>query len=684
MPRPLDEYARKRDFSRTPEPAGTPPEVASKELVFVVHMHEARALHYDLRLEVDGVLASFAVPKGFSYNPKEKRLAVHTEDHPMEYEHFSGVIPKGQYGAGAMTIWDRGHYRWVTKPAGREAIAKGELKLQLYGRKLRGEWHLVKLKKGKSNENDRNWLLFKSKDRYAGSERDTALGVDLAPAAQAPLPDDVQVMEPGPTCKPFSDPEWLFEMAFAGRRVLAEKRQDEIRLRGIPSAPKQVLADLRQIGAENALLDGVLVALDSNERPSPEVLERCLSGKGKDTVYFYAFDLLYYDEFDLRGLPLVDRKGALRAILPPLRTLLYVDHVAGSGESLAEAATTAGLDSLVAKRADSTYEAGPQESWLRLPLEKGTKELAVSDALARAQPKRAGSRVKLSNLEKVYWPADGFTKGDMLAFYDQVADYMLPYLLDRPVHMNRFPDGIDGKSFYQKEAKEGTPDWVETVPIQSGSRGETVPYTVCQNKDTLLYLANLGSIDLHPWLSRRQSLDSPDWAVLDLDPKSAPFGHVITIARRLHEVLEEIGIASYLKTSGKTGLHIYIPLEAGYTYDHSRMFCEGVARLVASELKDIATTERVLGSREGKVYVDFLQNRRGQTLVPPYCIRPVKGATVSAPLSWDELTEDLHPSQFTIQTVLPRISRYGDLFQPTLTDPQDLLPAIEALEDLLR
>jgi bifunctional non-homologous end joining protein LigD len=272
----------------------------------------------------------------------------------------------------------------------------------------------------------------------------------------------------------------------------------------------------------------------------------------------------------------------------------------------------------------------------------------------------------------------------MLAYYDQVADHMLPYLLDRPVHMNRFPDGIDGKSFYQKEAKEGTPDWVETVPIQSGSRGETVPYTVCQNKDTLLYLANLGSIDLHPWLSRRQSLDSPDWAVLDLDPKSAPFVHVISIARRLHELLEEIGIASHLKTSGKTGLHIYIPLEQGYTYDHSRMFCEGVARLVASELKDIATTERVLGSREGKVYVDFLQNRRGQTLVPPYCIRPVKGATVSTPLSWDELTDDLHPSQFTIQTVLPRIARYGDLFQPTLTDPQDLLPAIEALENLLR
>ncbi len=694
MPEPLDDYARKRDFARTPEPEAKKPTADGRELVFVVHLHEARQLHYDLRLEVDGVLTSFAVPKGFSYNPQEKRLAVQTEDHPMEYEHFSGVIPKGEYGAGAMTIWDRGHYRWAAGPAGRAALAKGELKLHLHGRKLRGEWHLVKLKTDKAGDKDRNWLLFKSKDRYAGSERDTALGVDLSQAAEAQMPGEVEVMEPGTVAKPFSDPQWLFEMAFAGRRVLAEKLADQVVLRGAGDEPphalkqlKQVVSDLGEVGAENALLDGVLVALDANERPSREVLEQCLRGETDATVYYYAFDMLYYDEFDMRALPLVDRKGGLRAILPPLATVLYVDHVAGNGESLAEAAATAGLTSLVAKRADSVYQAGASDQWQRVAVQSadGAAEIGVTDALSRARsPEKRSSRVKFSNLEKVYWPADGFTKGDMLAHYDQVADYMLPYLKDRPVHMNRFPDGIDGKSFYQKEAKEGTPDWVETIPIQSDSRDSTVPYTVCGNKDTLLYLANLGSIDLHPWLSRRETLDCPDWAVLDLDPKSAPFRHVITIARRIGEVLEVIGIRSYLKTSGKTGLHIYIPLTPGYTYDHSRMFCEGVARLVAVELADIATVERVLGSREGKVYVDFLQNRRAQTLVPPYCIRPVKGATVSTPLSWDELSDDLHPSQFTIQTVLPRISRYGDLFEPTLTDQQELLPAIEALQNLLK
>ncbi len=707
MSESLHDYARKRDFSRTPEPAGKREGRGrgEREPVFVVHMHEARQLHYDLRLEVDGVLVSFAVPKGFSYNPREKRLAVQTEDHPMEYEHFSGVIPKGQYGAGAMTIWDRGHYRWTAEPAGREAIAKGELKLQLYGRKLRGEWHLVKLNKGgsrsggkgssksssKGNDKDRNWLLFKSKDRYAGSERDTALGVDLGDAVEAPLPEQVELMEPAVVSEPFSDPEWLFEMTFAGRRVLAQKRQDDVALRGTEPQCRSlepVLSDLRRLAAENALLDGVLVALDDKQRPSEEVLQRCLRGEAKKPVYYYAQDLLYYDEFDLRGLPLVDRKGALRAILPPLRTVLYVDHVAGSGESLADAVAAAGLTSMVARRGDSPYQGGARKSWRRIPLQSaaGAAELGVTDALSRMRPERGNSRprVKLSNLEKVYWPADGFTKGDMLDFYQQVADHMLPYLKDRPVHMNRFPDGIDGKSFYQKEAKEGTPDWVETIPIESGSRGTTVPYMICGNKDTLLYLANLGSIDLHPWLSRRQNLDSPDWAVLDLDPKSAPFRHVIAIARRVGDVLAGIGIRSYLKTSGKTGLHVYIPLEEGYTYEHSRMFCEGVARLVANELREIATVERVLGAREGKVYVDFLQNRRGQTVVPPYCIRPVKGATVSTPLAWEELTDDLRPSQFTIQTVLPRLSRHGDLFAPTLTDKQDLMPAIEALQDLLR
>ena len=291
--------------------------------------------------------------------------------------------------------------------------------------------------------------------------------------------------------------------------------------------------------------------------------------------------------------------------------------------------------------------------------------------------------MKFSNLEKVYWPAEGFTKGDLIAYYDAVAEYLLPHLLNRPVHMLRYPDGIDGKSFYQREAPEHLPEWFETVLIPSRHKEDVHHQMVCTGRDSLLTLVNLGSIDLHPWLSSRDNLDSPDFAVIDLDPKEAPFTDVVKVARVVGRILRGIGLTPFLKTSGKTGLHIYVPLQPGYTFDQSCMFCEGVARAVVREVPDIATVERGTGSREGRVYVDFLQNRRGQTVVPAYAVRPVRGAQVSTPLAWDELEGDLRPSNFTIQTALPRFAERGDMFRGVLTDGADLMPAIEALQDYM-
>jgi bifunctional non-homologous end joining protein LigD len=309
----------------------------------------------------------------------------------------------------------------------------------------------------------------------------------------------------------------------------------------------------------------------------------------------------------------------------------------------------------------------------------------VGAALQARGGARKGERLKLTNLEKVYWPAEGFTKGDLITYYDAIAPVLLPYLAGRPVHMNRFPDGIDGKSFYQKDTKDQFPDWIEVeeVPHTSSERESEAPtrYPVITSRDALLFLINLGSIDMHPWLSRRGGLEHPDWAVIDLDPKGAPFADVKRIARRTGELLHEVGLRPLLKTSGSTGLHVYVPLlERTYTYDHTRMFCELVARIVARELASIATVERAVGSREGKVYIDFLQNRRGQTLVPPYSVRPVRGATVSTPLSWDELTDELELAQHTLLTVPGRVAERGDLFAPALTDRQDLLPVLEELE----
>ena len=264
-----------------------------------------------------------------------------------------------------------------------------------------------------------------------------------------------------------------------------------------------------------------------------------------------------------------------------------------------------------------------------------------------------------------------------------MAEVILPYLQERPVHMNRFPDGIEGKSFYQRRAKEDTPAWAETELLADEDDEEPTEYLICNERDTLLWLANQGSIDLHPWMSRRSTPDSPDYAILDLDPKEAPFANVVRIARELGKLLTGVGLRPLLKTSGKTGLHVCIPLEPGYTYDQARGFCEAVARVVARDLRDIATVERVVSEREGRVYVDYGQNARGQTVVPPYVVRPVRGATVSTPLDWDELTPDLTPAQFTLRTVLPRLEERGDLYRASLTDLQDLMPAIEQLQALL-
>lgn len=670
---PLADYRKKRDFGATPEPDPAQP-VARHDDVFVIHRHEARNLHYDLRLEHEGVLKSWAVPRGFSYSPAEKRLAVRTEDHPIEYEHFHGRIPKGQYGAGTMTIWDRGTYEIVKIPTWEEALEKGELKIILKGRRVRGEWHLVRTKQSKNS-----WLLFKSKDRFSGPDRDSMLGIDLEAAVQQDIALPLAPMTTGKERVPFRDPGWLFEMEFAGHRTLAQKAFDQVTLVGVDSVPPHIHNGLLAMRTDVALLDGMLVAIDSNGRPSKQALADALANGNDDAITYYAFDLLQWEDYDLRTLPLVDRKAGLRAVLKQHPGVLFVDHVAGDGPALMRVIADAGLPAAIAKRATSPYTSGASEHWQRiLP---GEAELDTTAKVPLATPKK--SHFKPSNLGKVYWPAEGFTKGDLLTYYDAIADVLLPHLHNRPVHFNRFPDGIDGKSFYQREVKEGTPDWVGRTAVPHD--GEMVPHHVIDNRDSLLYAANLGSIDLHPWLSSVGTFEQPDYAVLDLDPKEAPWRDVLRIARAAGKLLRGIGLRPLLKTSGKTGMHIFVPLQLGYTYEHSKMFLEAVARVLVRDLGDIATVERMPANREGKVYLDFLQNRKSQTIVPPYSARPVRAGSVSAPLLWDELEDgDLTPQRFTLHTMPQRVQERGDLFQKALTDKQDLMPAIAALEDVLK
>ncbi|MCA8975981.1 MAG: ATP-dependent DNA ligase, partial [Planctomycetes bacterium] len=326
MSDPLDEYRGKRDFRITPEPA--PAEVRSGgDSTFVVHRHEARNLHYDLRLQHNGVLCSWAVPKGFSYDPTEKRLAVRTEDHPLEYEHFHGRIPRGQYGAGTMMIWDRGRYELVKITDWDEALARGELKLRLCGRRLRGEWHLVR-----TQQANNSWLLFKSRDSYSGHSRDSALGVDIDTTDEVAIePDTLRPMRCAGERATFTDPAWVFEMEFAGHRCFAQKNGATSAILGLDDAPATVRAALLELRCERALIDGVLVALDPHGLPSLSLLRSTLAGDDRAHLAYYAFDLLQWEDYDLRRLPLFDRKAALRTLIPDHRHLFYVDHVAGNG-----------------------------------------------------------------------------------------------------------------------------------------------------------------------------------------------------------------------------------------------------------------------------------------------------------------------------------------------------------------
>lgn len=646
----IEEYRRKRDFSKTPEPE--PAVRAGEGNRFVVHRHEARNLHYDLRIQAGGVLSSWAVPKGFSYDPADKRLAVRTEDHPLEYVGFEGAIPRGQYGAGTMRIWDVGDYELRKEQNIFKAMEKGEIKIVFRGQRLRGEWHMVRIK----GEAGKEWLLFKARDRYAGSGSDLFGGADMSRASRKSPPRRISRMEASPWPSPFDDPEWLFEPALNGKRVLASIRGPVVSIRAgekdlAPTLPA-VVADLGRIRAETLILDGIVVT-------------------GQSSPVLYVFDVLYAEEWDLRQLGLRERKAVLRSILPDLNHVFMVDPVAEHGEALALAAAESGMSGILAKRSASRYRSGISEDWRIIPIAaaKGRRKIM--------KPPRAAV-FSITNPRKVYWPEQGYTKADLMRYYELAANWLLPYLKDRPLHLYRWPDGIRGKSFYQKQLPEGIPDSVETVDIARPGE-EPTHYIVCNDRKTLLTLVNLGTIDLHPWLSRRGSLDSPDWAILDLDPKEAPFSNVIKVARIVGKLLRGLGLEAYLKTSGSTGLHVCIPLKPGYTYEQSRMFCETVARLVVRDHGDIATVERAMSRRAGRIYIDFLQNRREQTVVPPYVVRPVEAASVSMPLAWDELEAEFQVKDFTLANAPARIERTGDLFRTAFSQPQDLAAAITAL-----
>ncbi|HSM60400.1 MAG TPA: DNA ligase D [Longimicrobiales bacterium] len=825
----LEKYRAKRTAGRTPEPFGG--EVVVGGSTFVVQMHDARALHWDLRLELDGVLLSWAVPKGPSPNQADKRLAMQTEDHPLEYAEFEGIIPEGEYGAGPMIVWDRG--RWAPVEDPHAGLDKGKLLFDLYGHKLMGRWTLVKTRQAPNS-----WLLIKESDAhmdpeggtesyprdsiYSGltvdefaraDERAEALAgrvAELGARERAVRADDVELMLATSREEPFSREGWIFELKYDGYRLLAERvgREPYLRSRAghdLTATFPEIARAVRGLPFEGLILDGEVVVHDADGLPSFSQLQKrgrilnrrdALRASLELPAIYYAFDLLAIEGYDLRGLSLLERKELLHEVLPSVGPIRYSDHISEQGEAMYRQVTAMRLEGIVGKKADAPYRGGRSTHWVKVrtvrvedfvvvgwtepkggrsgfgslhiaqydgddlvylgsvgsgftdaeldeglealreievdaspctrgPVPKGKahhwvrpelvvevkykeltdqglarqasfsrwrddkppSECVVEGAGAGEPPEPPATAsvgeertVPLSNLDKVFWPKEGYTTGDLVEYHRTVAEWMLPYLEDRPLVMTRFPDGIEGKSFFQKDAPPFAPEWIRRVTLWSEGSERELSYFVAEDLESLLYVINLGTIPLHIWSSRIETLATPDWCILDLDPKEAPFGDVVEVARTLHDVCEEIGLPSFPKTSGSSGIHVLVPLGRRLTYEQSRTLGELLGRVVVAERTDIATLTRNPKKREGKVYIDFVQNGHGRLLVAPFTVRPLPGATVSAPLKWSEVNRRLAISNHTIASVPRRMKRLKqDPMRPVLDLEPDLLGALERL-----
>lgn len=829
----LEKYRAKRKASRTPEPFGGAAAPGGSR--FVVQQHAARNLHYDLRLEMGGTLVSWAVPKGPSPNPADKRLAMKVEDHPVEYVDFEGVIPDGEYGAGPVIVWDQG--TWVAKADPEAGLEQGKLLFELRGYKLRGVWTLVKTRQAENS-----WLLIKERDDqvdeggtevypeesiYSGltveERRDpgparAAIAARLEDAGASRRAVDPRKLSPMlavSEAEPFSRSGWVFEIKLDGYRLIATRHQGEALLlsrngNDLTATFPEIARAVRGLPYEGVVLDGEVVVHDARGLPSFQELQK----RGRLTRWadvqraaverpatFYAFDLLAAEGFDARELPLLERKAVLRELLPRVGPIRFSDHVEERGEVVYEQVTALGLEGVVGKKADSPYRTGLRSrDWLKVRALRtddfvvvgwtapggsragfGSLHLAQHDAggalvyagavgtgfsagqltdlsarlagiqvdeppcggplptgrghnwarpeivvevrykevtddgllrhpsflrerddkdpaecvqegvhppeieiepVAVAPPAAPAREVPFTNLDKVLYPDAGYTKGDVIEYYRAVAEWMLPYLRDRPLVLTRYPDGIDGKSFYQKNAPEWAPEWVRTVTVWSEGSERDLDYFVVEDVDSLLYVANSAALLLHVWSSRVSSLGNPDWCILDLDPKDAPFEHVVELARTLHRLCDEIGLPAFVKTSGSTGLHVLVPLGRKVTYDQSRTLGELLARVTVRERRDIATIERVVRKRGGRVYVDFLQNGHGKLLVAPYSTRPIPGAPVSAPLRWKEVVPSLDIGRFTIASMPRRLrAMKEDPLRPVLDLEPDLAGAIARLAE---
>lgn len=821
----LEEYRSKRDLKGSPEPRGRKikrarPGARSDAGSFTVQKHDATTLHYDFRLELDGVLLSWAVPKGPSLDPRDKRLAIQTEDHPLEYGAFEGVIPAGHYGAGTVLVWDHG--TWQPEGDARKGYREGHLTFSLDGQKLRGRWHLVR--RGGS----KTWLLFKSRDDFAKQGNggtlleqrpDSALSghslAELAETADQEKPQrrakkhrprerrvhgqdrSVSVAtllgaRPAKLLRTVSPElatlvtevpdgdDWLHEMKFDGYRILLQFDGTTVRCltrRGNDWAERlpHLVQDLAELGLPPTVLDGELCAVESDGTTNFQKLQNSVNADADAALVYFAFDLLHHDGTDLTGVPLIERKRVLAELLSGVTSprLSLSEHVVGHGGAFFREACARGLEGIVCKRSDSRYRSERTRDWLKVkcvrrhevviggytdpggtrshlgallvgthdeqgglayrgkvgtgfteqsllelyqrlrklhqeqpafvnaprgaatrgvhwvrpellaeveyaeltrdgklrhPRFRGLRQDKPAEAVplepsAKPPPRRASERprsspelpVQLTHPDRVLYASQGLTKRALAEYFVKVAPWMLPYVQGRILTLVRCPQGQGGQCFFQKHPGKGIPEPLRTIEIQE--RDKLADYLVLDDVAGLVSLVQIGALEVHVWGARADRPERPDQLVFDLDPGSdVAWSSLLAAALTVRDQLSELGLTSFVKTSGGKGLHVVVPVERRIDWEFTKTFCRAVAeRICHSDPKTFVCTMSK-AKREGRIFIDYLRNSRGATSVCAFSPRAREGAPVSTPLAWSELTEQLRPNEYNVLTVPDRLA----------------------------
>ncbi|MFW5819806.1 MAG: DNA ligase D [Bacteroidota bacterium] len=812
----LKEYNKKRNFANTPEPKGNSREPGDGNR-FVIQRHMARREHYDFRLQVGNVLVSWAIPKKPVIDPEVKRLAVKTEDHPLDYIHFEGVIPEGNYGAGTVMVWDYGFYysekdRSVLKEEDlHEMLEKGKLKVHLQGVKIKGSFNLVKIRKSKKDE----WLFMKAseKEESDDDEKSALTGRSMEEitrgnkshdqniknskensreekentgfAEKTDFPGFIFPMLATPVENAFSDEEWIFEFKLDGYRIISVKNSDDVDLysrNGNDYNKKYSLIrdELKELKA-NFVLDGEVCYM-VNGRPDFQKLQNNYSQK--DKVHYYAFDLLWVNGHDLKKLPLIKRKELLKELLSNSGPHVhYLDHIEKEGKKFFREIEEKNLEGIIAKRKDSTYHPSWRSNeWLKIKTlyrqemvicgytesEKDDREfksilcavsfnhkyiytgkvgtgfnqekqkqimhllsdlttdkppvenppndqnviwvkpelvceikfsewtvdkvmrhpsfIALREDKSPEQVKIQRSRkapvknrkIALSNPDKIFWPEEKIRKRDVYGYYESIAEIILPYLKDRPQSLYRTPDGIQKKGFFQKDMEDLAPAWAKTITVER-IKDNDIEYLLCQDIDTLLFMVNLGCIEINPWNAVVTDLNHPDLMVFDLDPLDIEFSAVVNVAIEFIQLFDKLEIPSFCKTSGGRGLHLYVPIEPTNTHRQIQNFARILMVHVHKKTRKITSLERSPSKRKRKIYLDYLQNGKGKTMASVYSLRPRKGAPVSTPIRMKELNNHLDPFDFNIHTLPGRIEMEGDIWEGLFDSRIDLKKKIDRM-----